>query len=250
MFSDILKKLREEKGIKQSDLATFLEISVQNISYYERGREPNYDTLKKIADYFNVTTDYLTGRSEFKTFEEELQHKNTLKKLGIKNDTLPLTNEDREKIINSINLLYNSLVEFFSSHASENDVSNSQFNGGDSMLGIILSLSSIINKCSTLYRFSAHTYEYRNLMNSLNIPGFVYDDDTDGSDQINGTIDSKAWENIRTSEEKLKEFAINTSIIQLTNVLLGLQNGIILDLSNIQKSYSPRNSYYWFKVFY
>lgn len=63
LFTERLNQLREEKGIKQSKLAEELGISPQAVSYYMNGREPNYDTLLKIADYFDVTTDYLLGRS-------------------------------------------------------------------------------------------------------------------------------------------------------------------------------------------
>lgn len=73
MFSERLRLLREEKGLKQSDLADYLGVSIQNVSYYERGREPNYDTLNKIADFFKVSTDYLTGRSDLKSLDEAIK---------------------------------------------------------------------------------------------------------------------------------------------------------------------------------
>ncbi|MCX7884096.1 MAG: helix-turn-helix transcriptional regulator, partial [Caloramator sp.] len=59
------------KGITQLELANILGITPQNISYYEKGREPNYEILSKLADYFGVTTDYLIGKSDFRTWEEE-----------------------------------------------------------------------------------------------------------------------------------------------------------------------------------
>ena len=63
-FSLILKKLREEKKIRQSDLANILNISRQAISNYEQGtRFPKDEKLLlSIADFFNVSTDYLLGR--------------------------------------------------------------------------------------------------------------------------------------------------------------------------------------------
>lgn len=243
MFSDRLKNLREEKGIKQLDLATFLEVSVQNISYYERGREPNYDTLKKIADYFNVTTDYLTGRSEFKTFEEELQHKNTLEKLGIQNDTLSLTNEERERIINSINLLYNSLVEFFSSHASENSVLKSNTPHGDIVFNgaivfdIVSNFSRIINIISELYKISAHTYKYENLIKSLNS---YYEMPIDRSKNLS----EYSQQEILEFNKRSVEFAKIQGIIQNSNIALGLKNSIIDCIQTILKSYIPKDMYY------
>ena len=68
-FSIRLKRLREEKNIRQEDLATILNISRQAISNYEQGTRIPKDEkiLILIADYFNVTIDYLLGRDLYKT---------------------------------------------------------------------------------------------------------------------------------------------------------------------------------------
>lgn len=64
MFKEILKELRKEKDISQTELAKSLKLARSTIAQYETGdRTPDYDTLKKIADYFNVSTDYLLGRA-------------------------------------------------------------------------------------------------------------------------------------------------------------------------------------------
>lgn len=58
-----IKELRNEKGITQADLAKILKISDRAVGYYENGdREPDYTTLLKIAEYFDVSIDYLLGR--------------------------------------------------------------------------------------------------------------------------------------------------------------------------------------------
>ena len=60
-----LKGLRKKKGISQLRLATDLNTTQNTISRYETGeREPGIDELIKIADYFNVSVDYLIGRTE------------------------------------------------------------------------------------------------------------------------------------------------------------------------------------------
>lgn len=60
-----LKELRKKKGISQLRLATDLSTTQNTISRYETGdREPGIDELIKIADYFNVSVDYLIGRTE------------------------------------------------------------------------------------------------------------------------------------------------------------------------------------------
>lgn len=59
-----LKELRRKKGISQLRLATELNTTQNTISRYETGeREPGIDELIKIADYFNVSVDYLIGRT-------------------------------------------------------------------------------------------------------------------------------------------------------------------------------------------
>jgi len=61
-FKDIFAELRKEKQIAQEKLAKELEVSNAAISYWETGkREPTLQMLKKIAVYFDVTTDYLVG---------------------------------------------------------------------------------------------------------------------------------------------------------------------------------------------
>ena len=60
-----IKELRTERGITQADLAKILKISDRAVGYYENGdREPDYSTLLKIADYFDVSIDYLLGVSD------------------------------------------------------------------------------------------------------------------------------------------------------------------------------------------
>ena len=60
-----LKELRKKKRISQVMLAMDLNINQNSISRYETGeREADYATLIAIADYFNVSIDYLLGRTE------------------------------------------------------------------------------------------------------------------------------------------------------------------------------------------
>ena len=60
-----LKKIRNENGISQQQLADVIMVSQQSVNKYENhGVEPDIETLIKIADYFNITIDYLVGRNE------------------------------------------------------------------------------------------------------------------------------------------------------------------------------------------
>ena len=60
-----LKKIRKEKGISQLKLAMELNMSQNTISRYETGeREPGINELIRIADYFNISIDYLLERTQ------------------------------------------------------------------------------------------------------------------------------------------------------------------------------------------
>lgn len=65
-FKDRLKEIRLEKEMTRKQLADVLFVSERLISYWENGkRECNFDTLIRLADIFNITIDYLLGRSDF-----------------------------------------------------------------------------------------------------------------------------------------------------------------------------------------
>ena len=60
-----LKELRKQRGISQLKLAMDLGMNQNTVSRYENGeREADYQTLIKIADYFEVSLDYLLGRTD------------------------------------------------------------------------------------------------------------------------------------------------------------------------------------------
>ena len=61
-FNEMLKYLRQRAGYSQQDLADLLKISKSTIGMYEQGRRsPDYETLEKIADIFNVDMNFLMG---------------------------------------------------------------------------------------------------------------------------------------------------------------------------------------------
>lgn len=65
MLNIRLRELRTEKKITQADVANYLKVSHQAYNFYETGkREPDYNTLQKLATFFKVSTDYLLGRSD------------------------------------------------------------------------------------------------------------------------------------------------------------------------------------------
>lgn len=63
--NDMLKKLRTSKNLSQSDMAEILEISLSSYQKYEREKNsvtPSLDVLTRIADFYNISLDYLLGR--------------------------------------------------------------------------------------------------------------------------------------------------------------------------------------------
>lgn len=76
MLSTRLKQLRTEKNLTQTDLANILGIAKTTVAAYEQGKnEPSISTLIKIADYFNVSMDYLTGNNDVKNIKYALINK-------------------------------------------------------------------------------------------------------------------------------------------------------------------------------
>lgn len=63
-FENVFKHLRIASGLTQAEMAEKLGVSKSTISMYENGnREPDFETLEAIADFFNVDIDYLLGRT-------------------------------------------------------------------------------------------------------------------------------------------------------------------------------------------
>ncbi|MEF2811625.1 MAG: helix-turn-helix transcriptional regulator [Oscillospiraceae bacterium] len=64
-FGERLKQLRAVKNLTQKQLAIETETSERGIQNYEMGiRKPAFDVLIALADYFDVSLDYLVGRSD------------------------------------------------------------------------------------------------------------------------------------------------------------------------------------------
>lgn len=64
-FGRLIKELRIERGLTIKQVATTIEVNVRAYNYYEQAmREPSLETLKRICDYFDVSADYLLGRTD------------------------------------------------------------------------------------------------------------------------------------------------------------------------------------------
>ena len=65
MFVARLKELRKEQGVTQMDVAIGIHAQVRVYQYYESGeKKPGFDSLIALADFFNVSIDYLVGRTD------------------------------------------------------------------------------------------------------------------------------------------------------------------------------------------
>jgi len=102
-FYNRLKNLRGENNLLQKDLAEMLGLAQTTIANYEQGKRfPDEQTLLKIADFFNVSMDYLFGRSEIKSCNEDFSLRDSmqLSKRFINPAILALKNSYFEALIN------------------------------------------------------------------------------------------------------------------------------------------------------
>lgn len=68
MFAERLKALRKESGLTQIQFASAMSVASGTVAMWEtKKREPNFEALIRIADFFGVTTDYLLGRTDIPT---------------------------------------------------------------------------------------------------------------------------------------------------------------------------------------
>ena len=100
-----LKQLRIEYGILQKDLAEQLQLSQQTISLYESNkRQPDYDTLRTISEFFNVSTDYILGVNNIREpmgITREIREEYSADKI-LKGHY----SEEREKALNILDKIY------------------------------------------------------------------------------------------------------------------------------------------------
>jgi len=107
-FSNILRELRIKNKVTQQELAEAMGVTPTGVSYWESKKAtPNYETLEKIANYFNVTTDVLMGKM---TSELETKKSVIFRKVEKVNDA------DQEFILN----LIDSTVDTFLKNQSKN----------------------------------------------------------------------------------------------------------------------------------
>lgn len=86
-FAERLKTLRLSKNYTRKELSRLIGISESSINMYERGeREPNFETLELIADFFNVDMNYLLGKTPIKN------------QIFFPDNLIPLTKKSMKKV--------------------------------------------------------------------------------------------------------------------------------------------------------
>lgn len=103
MFGKRLKKLRENAELKQEELATKIGLSTSTIGMYENERrQPDYDTLLKISDFFDVSVDYLLGKTSVKKYEKPYD---TELEEVLFSKAKDLSDEDKKAVMNVIDAI-------------------------------------------------------------------------------------------------------------------------------------------------
>lgn len=108
-FQNIFKRLRTAAGLTQVEMAQKLNISRSTIGMYETGaREPDFKTLEQIADYFNVDTDYLLGRTNRITILPETAGQNVGNILTAKDtrDISKILEQTKDQLMNQEGLMF------------------------------------------------------------------------------------------------------------------------------------------------
>lgn len=84
MIKKRLKELRTEKKLFQKDIAALLDIALTTYASYEQGlTNPPYDSLVALANFYNVSSDYLLGLTDIPYNQDELDFFNELKEKDI-----------------------------------------------------------------------------------------------------------------------------------------------------------------------
>lgn len=119
-FGERLRSLREEKKMTQKELAKLFKIAESTVSMYERGeREPSFELVNKLANFFSVSTDYLLCRTDDPTPPNQTPIPKWATRKDIRDfkkmleedapvmfDGIPMDEEDREKVMRVLEAIF------------------------------------------------------------------------------------------------------------------------------------------------
>lgn len=115
-----LIQLRKDRNLTQEKLSEYLNISRATYAQYELGRrQPDYETLEIIANFFNVTTDYLLGRTNIPNSSSKPLNldkeptrqdlEDLLRTSNVQFNGSPLDDSDKEEIIDVLKFVWEKL---------------------------------------------------------------------------------------------------------------------------------------------
>lgn len=108
---EMMAELRKDRGLLQKDIARLLGVSIGTVSNYETGvHNPEIESLIKLANYFDVSVDYMLGRVKFRSGLDVLNSPIILNNKEITagellNDILTLSNDGKKALIDYLELL-------------------------------------------------------------------------------------------------------------------------------------------------
>lgn len=95
-----LKDLRIEKGLLQSDIAKIINKGERTVGFYETGeRDMNTETLAILSDFFNVSIDYLLGKSDVRNPGKQIDDILNEAMIGMSKEEYEALNETQKKQI-------------------------------------------------------------------------------------------------------------------------------------------------------
>ena len=118
-FSERLKSLRLEAGLTQKEIAEQLGISQQGYAYWERGtKKPTQDRLTLLSNYFDVSVDYLLGKSDSRYSDEQLDGMEVF----FRNQTQDMTEEERAEFRKELQEYMEERAEAIREWKKENNI--------------------------------------------------------------------------------------------------------------------------------
>ena len=98
MFASLLKELRAERHVTQTELAQAIGVSPGNVGDWERGRsKPGYDALVALSRYFEIQADYLLGLNP-SLEKERIDLSDYIKTQGLSCDGSPLSEDEADLV--------------------------------------------------------------------------------------------------------------------------------------------------------
>lgn len=153
-FGRVISNLRKKKGLSQKDAAAELGISQSLLSHYEKGiRECGLEFLVKLAEYYDVSTDYLLGRAPV-SVEDNIAAEDSADVKIVKSNTFCLLN--RRVINNSASVTYSILSDINNKKLQKN-VSDYLSIAHYNMFRNLYSLKE--NNPDDIFKLSSQNYE-------------------------------------------------------------------------------------------